>query len=95
LEEATDPEVAVIVLDVVLGYGAHPDPASELGAAIREARELAAGDGRELLVVASVTGTEEDPQDSGHQVRALEEAGVIVASCNAAAARLAGFIVAP
>jgi FdrA protein len=95
LKEARDPEVAVIILDVVLGYGAHPDPASELGQAIREARKLAAGGGRELLVVTSVTGTEGDPQGLGRQVEALEEAGAIVASCNAAAARLAGFIVAP
>jgi len=89
------------VLDVVLGYGAHPDPAGELGPAIRQARELrpepvegrAANEGRELIVVASVTGTEGDPQGLGRQVRALEEAGAIVASCNAAAARLAGFVV--
>ena len=94
MQEARDPEVAVVVLDVVLGYGAHPDPASELAPAIRQARELAAGEGRELIVVASVTGTEEDPQGLGRQMRALEEAGVVVAPCNAAAARLAGFIVA-
>jgi succinyl-CoA synthetase alpha subunit len=93
MAEAADPEVAVIVLDVVLGYGAHPDPAHELGAAIREARSHAAGEGRELFVVASVTGTEQDPQGLSRQVRALEEAGAIVTSCNAAAARLAGFIV--
>ncbi|MBC7248921.1 MAG: acyl-CoA synthetase FdrA [Anaerolineae bacterium] len=93
MQEAADPEVAVIVLDVVLGYGAHPDPASELGPAIRQARTRAAAEGRELIVVASVTGTEEDPQDLSRQVQALEEAGAIVCSCNAAAARLAGFIV--
>ena len=93
MQEAGDPEVAVVVLDVVLGYGAHPDPAGELGPAIRQARERAAGEGRELIVVASVTGTEGDPQGLSRQVRALEENGAIVASCNAAAARLAGLIV--
>ncbi len=41
LQEARDPEVAVIMLDVVLGYGAHPDPASELGEAVEEAKMLA------------------------------------------------------
>ncbi len=71
---------------VVLGYGAHPDPAGELGPAIRQAR------GRELIIVASVTGTEGDPQGMGRQVRALEEAGAVVCGCNAAAARLAGFV---
>ena len=94
MQEASDPEVAVVVLDLVLGYGAHPDPAGELGPAIRQARTLAVGEGRELIVVASVTGTDEDPQGLSRQVRALEESGVVVASCNAAAARLAGFIAA-
>jgi len=94
MQEAADPEVAVILLDVVLGYGAHPDPASELGPAIRRARQQAADEGRELIVVASVTGTEEDPQGLARQVQLLEDAGAIVCSCNAAAARLAGFIVA-
>ena len=62
LQEARDPETAVILLDVVLGYGAHPDPASELAPAVRQAQALAQAAGRELLVVASVTGTEQDPQ---------------------------------
>jgi len=93
VQEAADPEVAVILLDVVLGYGAHPDPAGELGPAIRQAREHAANEERELTVVASVTGTEGDPQGLGRQVQALEEAGAIVCSCNAATARLAGFVV--
>jgi FdrA protein len=94
MQEASDPEVAVIVLDVVLGYGAHPDPASELGPAIRQARARAAEGRRELIVVASVTGTEGDPQGLNRQVQALEEAGAIVCASNATAARLAGFIVA-
>jgi len=95
MQEAADAEVAVIVLDVVLGYGAHPDPAGELGAAIRQARENASSEGRELIFVTSVTGTEGDPQGLDRQVHMLEDAGTIVCECNAAAARLAGFIVAP
>jgi len=93
MQEADDPEVAVILLDVVLGYGAHPDPAGELGPAIAGARARAQEGGRELLVVVSVTGTDGDPQGLGRQVKALEQAGAVVASCNAAAARLAGYIV--
>lgn len=93
MQEAGDPEVAVILLDVVLGYGAHPDPASELGQAIREAQRQAANEGRELFVVASVTGTEEDPQQLSRQVRALEDAGTLVTGSNASAARLAALIV--
>ena len=94
LQEASDPEVGVLVLDVVLGYGAHPDPAGELGPAVRRARQLAAQEGRELLVVASVTGTKEDPQGLDRQVQSLEQSGSIVCHCNAAAARLAAFIIA-
>ncbi|KAF0107958.1 MAG: succinyl-CoA synthetase subunit alpha [Anaerolineaceae bacterium] len=93
LQEARDPETAVIILDVVLGYGAHPDPAGELSPAIRQARGLAESAGRELIVVASVTGTEGDPQGLGQTVSTLEEAGAIVCDSNAAAARLTGLIV--
>ncbi len=90
LQEARDPQTAVILLDVVLGYGAHPDPAAELAPAIRQARQLA---GWELLVVASVTGTEDDPQRLSVQVKALQDAGAIVCDSNASAARLTGLIV--
>jgi hypothetical protein len=93
LQEARDPEVAVILLDVVLGYGAHPDPASELGKAVEDAQRLARGEGRELLVVASVTGTEDDPQSLSRTTSALERAGVIVCDSNSAAARLTGLLV--
>ena len=93
LQEARDPEVAAILLDVVIGYGAHPDPAAELGPAIRKARSLAAEAGRDLIVVASVTGTEQDPQCLSRQVQALQEAGVVVCASNAAAARLVAKLV--
>jgi FdrA protein len=90
--EAQDPEVAVILLDMVLGYGAHPDPGSELGPAVRKARQVAAQEGRDLIVVASVTGTKGDPQGLDGQVRALEETGAVVCESNAAAARLTAMI---
>jgi len=95
MQEADDPQVAAILLDVVLGYGVHSDPAGELGPVIRRARETAAQADRELLVVASVTGTEQDPQGLSQQVQTLEECGAVVAGCNAAAARLAVFIARP
>jgi FdrA protein len=93
MQEANDPETAVIVLDVVLGYGAHPNPVAELGLAVRRARLLAGEAGRELVFVASVTGTEADPQRLSRQVKALEEAGVVVCNSNANAARLAARII--
>jgi FdrA protein len=93
LQEARDPEVAVIMLDVVIGYGAHPNPAAELGQAVEEAQKLARDAGRELLVVAAVTGTEDDPQCLSQTVGTLEQAEVIVCNSNAAAARLTGLLV--
>jgi FdrA protein len=95
LQEAADPEVAVIQLDLVLGYGAHPDPASELAPAIREARELAARDGRDLLIVGALTGTEADPQDYQQQADSFESAGMVLSTSNAAASQLAALILAP
>lgn len=89
-KEAADPEVAVILLDVVLGYGAHPNPAAELAPAIAKARRTAAERERHLEVVAVVSGTDEDPQNMAEQVRVLKEAGAVVELSNDAAARRVG-----
>jgi FdrA protein len=89
-QEADDPEVAVILLDVVLGYGAHPDPAGELAPAITKARVGAEGAGRYLEIVAVVVGTDEDPQGFDAQVRQLEAAGAKVETSNEAAVRYVG-----
>lgn len=93
LQEARDPETAVIMLDVVIGYGAHADPASELGKAIVQAQQEATAAGREIIFIASVTGTEDDPQRLSRTTETLKHAGVTVLPSNAAAARLAGLIV--
>jgi FdrA protein len=82
-EAAADPDLGCVVLDVVLGYGAHPNPAPELAPALAP---LAA----RALVVARVCGTVADPQDAPRQEAVLSEAGVVVAPSNASAARLAG-----
>jgi len=74
---AADPAVGVILLDVVLGYGAHADPA---GILLKVSAKT---------VVASVTGTDQDPQVRSRQVAKLREAGVLVAPSNAQAAELA------
>jgi len=89
-QEADDPEVAVILLDVVLGYGAHPNPAIELAPAIAQARAKARQAGRHLEVVAVVVGTDEDPQDMDAQVQQLEDAGARVETSNEAAVRHVG-----
>jgi FdrA protein len=84
---ARDPEVAVLLLDVVLGYGAAPDPAGDIAPAIEAARAWARAAGRGLGVVASVLGTAGDPQGLAGQVAKLEAAGVWVLPSNAQAAR--------
>jgi FdrA protein len=89
LAEATDPETAVVLLDVVLGTGSHPDPAAVLAPVVTEARARAGGSGRRLAFVASICGTEGDGQDLARQAAALAAAGVALAPSNAAAARLA------
>jgi FdrA protein len=87
--EAADAEVAVVLLDVVLGYGAHPDPAAELAPALRAARTTAERAGRDLAVVVSLCGTADDPQGFDRQAGALRDAGAEVYLSNAAAARRA------
>jgi FdrA protein len=85
--EAADPAVTVLLLDVVLGHGAHPDPASELAPAVAAARRGADTAGRVLAVVVSLCATEDDPQDPRRQAELLHEAGAAVFLSNAAAAR--------
>ena len=89
LAEAADPEVAVILLDVVLGYGANADPAAELVPALEAARSAARRKGRNLALVGFVCGTDADPQGFARQESALRKAGMRLAESNAQAARLA------
>ncbi len=91
--EAADPSVGVLLLDCVCGYGTHEDPAGELAPAIRQAKETAEKEGRYLSVLASVTATETDPQVRSRQVEKLTQAGALVLSCNAQAAKLAAAII--
>lgn len=90
LQEAEDPEVAVVLLDVVLGFGSHRDPGGALVEPIVEAKARAAESGRYLSVVASVCGTEADPQCLSLQQGKLEDAGVVVLQSNASASRWVG-----
>ena len=85
-EALADPEVAVVLLDIVLGLGAHPDPAGPVCDAIRGAK------GAGPAVIASVCGTGDDPQDRERQVSMLSSAGVAVAPSNADAASVAADI---
>ena len=81
-EAAARSDVAVILIDVVLGFGAHADPAAQLAAVVL-------GLPRKPAIVASVTGTDADPQNYTRQVAKLKAAGIEVAASNAAATRRA------
>jgi succinyl-CoA synthetase alpha subunit len=85
LKESRDPQVAVLYLDFILGYNASMDPAGELLDAILEARQNSRQRGGSLTVVASVCGTEADPQDLNLQIKMLQEAGAFVFRSNALA----------
>ena len=85
-EGAADPGVAVLLLDIVLGYCAHPDPAAIHVPAIRAALEQAAREGRRLDIVISLCGTEGDPQRLSLQRERFSAAGAEVHTSNADAA---------
>ncbi|MEE8534678.1 MAG: transcriptional regulator, partial [Kiloniellales bacterium] len=94
VQESEDPETAVILLDVVLGFGAHPEPAAEMLPAIAAARERADALGGEIAFVASVCGTDGDSQGLGRQEALLRDGGVLIAPSNRRAALLAAALLA-
>jgi FdrA protein len=83
--ECHDPEVAILYLDFILGYNASMDPVGELIDAVDEAKQVYKQRGGSLTVIASICGTEDDPQDLPFQAKMLREAGVLVYSSNARA----------
>ncbi len=90
---AEDPETAVILLDIVLGFCAHQNPASVYSPAIIQAKEKARAAGRMLPVIISLCGTEGDPQRLSLQRTALEAAGAMVFESNEIAVRAAALFV--
>ena len=89
LQEALDPETAVILVDVEIGYGSHENPAKVLAEEIGKAKAELAKAGRTIVFVASICGSKEDFQDYEKQKSILEEQGVLVADSNARAVELA------
>ena len=87
--EMEDPEMAVLLLDVVIGYGSHGDPAGAMADHIRRAKEKAVERGGYLSVVTSITGTDGDPQSIEAQRRTLESLGCVVMPSNYQASMLA------
>jgi FdrA protein len=84
--ESQDPQVAIIFLDIILGYNASSDPVGELLDEISQAQQLAEGRGARLTIVASICGTEDDPQDLNLQMKLLKDQGVYVFQSNSKAA---------
>jgi FdrA protein len=83
-----DANTGVILLDVVIGYGASPNPAEEL------IMHLPPVNARKALLITSICGTEADPQCYSRQRQQLDDAGIVVAPSNAHAAELATSVVA-
>ncbi|WP_238365720.1 acyl-CoA synthetase FdrA [Mesobacterium pallidum] len=92
LAEAADPETALLLLDVVIGYGAHDDPARDLAQTLAAAQATARDGGRNLPVIVTLCGTTRDPQGHAAQAAQLETAGAIVARSNAEAVALAAAV---
>jgi FdrA protein len=89
------PESGVLLVDLVLGRGAHPNPAFPLAEAVREGQRRASAAGRRLVTVGSIVGTAHDPQGLTAQRAQLEAAGIEVFPTNAEAARFAALLIKP
>ena len=89
LQEAQDPDVAVFLLDFVLGFGSDEDPAGSSSAALDAVRRTAP----EVPIVASITGTDADPQDRARQCAALANLGCTVMASSHEAAEVAAAVV--
>ena len=87
--------IGVLLADLVLGTGSHPDPAEPLAEGFEQARACAEADGRRLAGVASVVGTSRDRQGLARQTERLQAAGITVMPTNAEAARFAALLVNP
>ena len=92
-EDAADSGTAIILLDLVLGHGAHADPAGQLAPAIKAAQQKAEQAGRHIVFIGHVCGTDSDPQGLAAQAQTLRDADVELCASNAEAATLVGAII--
>jgi succinyl-CoA synthetase alpha subunit len=93
LSEGTDPEVAVILFDLLFGHGIHKDPVGAIEGTLMAIREKGKKEGRYVSIVASLCGTDLDTQGVDGQKKRLQDLGVLVAASNAKAAILGGMII--
>ncbi len=89
LQEALDPSVAVIVLDIEIGYGSHDEAGKILAENVTEATELLAKEGRTVGFFATICGSYYDYQGYDTQKEILESAGITVFETNEQCARAA------
>lgn len=69
---------SIILMDLVLGYGANEDMASTLAQTIENVRKK----NEETTFIVTICGTEDDPQNYAQQKKILESVGAIVATSN-------------
>lgn len=81
-------DTAIVLLDNVIGYGSSKNMASILSKAVKETKEYLINKNREVIFVASVTGTVEDIQNYSEEVEILKEAGILVFDSNANAVKM-------
>lgn len=93
IREARDPEVGVILFDLLYGHAIHADPVGAMEEALKEIKRIEADEGRRICVIASLCGTDIEPQNVAEQAKRLRDYGVILQPSNAKAALLAGLIV--
>ncbi len=84
-----DGQTGVILVDVVLGFGSYDDPAGAVAASVHEIRQRLSSQGKDVVVIASVCGTDLDSQDLNQSIETLEAEGILVMPSNAQAVRLA------
>jgi FdrA protein len=93
VQEAHDPETGVILFDLLYGHAIHEDPVGAIEDALKEISRIEREEGRYICVIASLCGTDIDPQNVADQARRLREYGVVIEPSNAKASLLAGLIV--
>ncbi len=93
LKEAGDPEVAVILLDFILTPPGHMEPVGYVLDDIKTAMDMAKAEGRKLVFIGTILGTDADLQNKKEQSEKLQEAGVVVCKTNHTASRLATEII--
>jgi succinyl-CoA synthetase alpha subunit len=89
LDEAADKDVAIILLDLVLGWGSNMDPLAEFVPVFKKVKEIAPA----LHIICSITGTDGDPQNRARVKTELERTGAVMMPSNAAASELTGKII--